>query len=106
MPDAVGAALTAIVEAVERRTVQNVIQTRAAVEANLEARNKRIDRDSIDEVAADLVGMADLLSGAADAVTSYASGAFGLRVLERLAREMAGKLEDAVDRGKAEECGT
>ncbi|MGH7085696.1 MAG: hypothetical protein ACREFN_11975 [Acetobacteraceae bacterium] len=91
------AGLKGLVETVERRTLQNVIQTRAAVEAERAARNKLVDRDAIDEVAADLVGMADLLSGAADAVTSYVSGAFGLRVLERLAREMARKLEDAVD---------
>ncbi|MGH7085366.1 MAG: hypothetical protein ACREFN_10300 [Acetobacteraceae bacterium] len=99
-------AFKGFVETVERRTCENIILERAKVEAERAARDKRIDRNAIDEVAGDLVGMADLLSGAAAEAASYSQGALGLHVIERLAREMARKLEDAVDRGEAGECGT
>ncbi|MGH7052006.1 MAG: hypothetical protein ACREFS_12465 [Acetobacteraceae bacterium] len=83
--------------------MQNVIRAQEAGAAKRVALDKPIDRNAIDEVAGDLVGMADLLSGAAAEAASYSPGALGLHVIERLAREMARKLEDAVDGGKAEE---
>ncbi|MGH7118126.1 MAG: hypothetical protein ACREFP_03895 [Acetobacteraceae bacterium] len=89
-------AFKGFVETVERRTLQNITLDRATVAAKRLARDKLVDRDAIELVVADLVGMADLLAGAGDAAESYATGALGLHVLERLAHELADKLKAAI----------